>query len=96
MVDEAENSRLLAMLGTLYLPLSLAAGILSMDGELAAGSTHFWTFFVAAILLLAELLILAFILRLQIGILNVKRKQRRAKPQRELKLKVNNLRVAEV
>jgi len=47
-VEEAESARVLALLGTVYLPLSLTAGILSMGGSFAPGQGHFWIFFAVA------------------------------------------------
>ncbi|KAE9971449.1 hypothetical protein EG328_005554 [Venturia inaequalis] len=73
-VDEAQNSGLLAMLGVIYLPFSLAAGILSMGGDFAAGADHFWIFFALAIPMLAMSLVLAFTPRLQTGLAKLWRK----------------------
>ena len=39
---------MLALLGTVYLPLSLTAGILSMGGSFTPGQGQFWIFFVVA------------------------------------------------
>jgi Mg2+ and Co2+ transporter CorA len=47
-VEEAESARVLALLGTVYLPLSLTAGILSMSAAFAPGQGQFWIFFVVA------------------------------------------------
>jgi hypothetical protein len=47
-VEEAESARVLALLGTVYLPLSLAAGILSMGGDFTPGRRQFWIFFAVA------------------------------------------------
>ncbi|KAH7109048.1 hypothetical protein B0J11DRAFT_545267 [Dendryphion nanum] len=69
-VDEAENARLLAILGTVYLPFSLAAGILSMGGEFAPGNGKFWIYFPIAASLLLFSLVPAFAPRLQITISN--------------------------
>lgn len=44
-VEAAESARNLALLGTVYLPLSLTAGILSMGGSFTPGEGHFWVFF---------------------------------------------------
>lgn len=84
-VDEAQNSGLLAMLGVIYLPFSLAAGILSMGGEFAAGADHFWIFFALAIPMLAMSLVLAFTPRLQTGMAKLWRKwnKRNAEKTRE-------------
>jgi hypothetical protein len=47
-VEEAESARVLALLGTVYLPLSLTAGVLSMGGSFMPGQGQFWIFFVVA------------------------------------------------
>jgi hypothetical protein len=47
-VEEAESARVLALLGTVYLPLSLTAGILSMSGAFTPGQGQFWIFFAVA------------------------------------------------
>jgi hypothetical protein len=47
-VEEAESARVLALLGTVYLPLSLTAGILSIGGSFTPGQGQFWIFFVVA------------------------------------------------
>jgi Mg2+ and Co2+ transporter CorA len=47
-VEEGESARVLALLGTVYLPLSLTAGILSMGGSFTPGQGHFWIFFAVA------------------------------------------------
>ncbi|TID18844.1 hypothetical protein E6O75_ATG05965 [Venturia nashicola] len=62
-LDEAESSRLLATLGVLYLPSSLAAGILRMSQDFVAGSKRFWIFVAVEFPLLAVLLVLAGLLR---------------------------------
>jgi Mg2+ and Co2+ transporter CorA len=51
-VEEAESARVLALLGTVYLPLSLTAGILSMGRTFTPGQGQFWIFFVIAGLLM--------------------------------------------
>lgn len=51
-VEEAESARILALLGTIYLPLSLTVGILSMGGTFTPGQGQFWIFFVVAVPLL--------------------------------------------
>jgi hypothetical protein len=40
-VEEAESARVLALLGTLYLPLSLTAGLPSMRGSFTPGQSQF-------------------------------------------------------
>jgi Mg2+ and Co2+ transporter CorA len=47
-VEEAESARIIALLGTFYLPLSLTAGILSMGGNFIPGAGKFWVFPVVA------------------------------------------------
>lgn len=47
-VEEAESARILALLGTVYLPLSLTAGVLSMGGTFLPGQSQFWIFFAVA------------------------------------------------
>ncbi|PMD41160.1 hypothetical protein L207DRAFT_527819 [Hyaloscypha variabilis F] len=47
-VEEAESARVLALLGTVYLPLSLTAGLLSMSGSFTPGQSQFWIFFAVA------------------------------------------------
>ena len=39
-------------LGTVYLPLSFTAGILSMGGNISPGQSHFWIYFVISLALL--------------------------------------------
>ncbi|RDW65615.1 hypothetical protein BP5796_10307 [Coleophoma crateriformis] len=48
-LEEAESARTLAILGTVYLPLSLAAGVLSMGGDFIPGKAYFWVFFAVAL-----------------------------------------------
>lgn len=48
-VEEAESARIIAILGTFYLPLSLTAGILSMGGNFIPGAGQFWVFPVVAV-----------------------------------------------
>lgn len=55
-VQEAESARVLALLGTVYLPLSLTAGILSMGGSFTPGQSQFWVFFAVA----GPLMVLSF------------------------------------
>ena len=44
-IEEARNSRLLATLGTVFLPLSLVASVLSMGGDFLPGNGRFWIYF---------------------------------------------------
>ncbi|QDS77325.1 hypothetical protein FKW77_004877 [Venturia effusa] len=88
-LDEAENARLLATLGVIYLPFSLAAGILSMNDEFAAGSKHFWTFFAVAFPLLAASLVLAGMPRWQRTISNAWRGREDKLKDRKRKEKKN-------
>lgn len=83
--DEAQNSGLLAILGVIYLPFSLAAGILSMSGNFAAGADHFWVFFALAIPILVMSLVLAFTPRLQAGMANLWRKWNKKNAERARK-----------
>ncbi|KFY82568.1 hypothetical protein V500_10459 [Pseudogymnoascus sp. VKM F-4518 (FW-2643)] len=48
-VEEAESARIIAILGTIYLPISLTAGILSMGGNFIPGAGKFWVFPVVAV-----------------------------------------------
>jgi hypothetical protein len=59
-VEEAKSTRTLAILGTIYLPLSLMAGILSMSGEFIPGGARFWVYFVLALPLLFITLLVSF------------------------------------
>ncbi|RDW59922.1 hypothetical protein BP6252_13009 [Coleophoma cylindrospora] len=56
-LEEAGSARTLAILGTVYLPLSLAAGILSMGGDFIPGKAYFWVFFAVAL----PLMVLSFL-----------------------------------
>lgn len=55
-VEEAESARILAVLGTVYLPLSLTAGVLSMGGAFIPGESQFWIFFAVSV----PLMVLSF------------------------------------
>ncbi|KFX93732.1 hypothetical protein V490_04723 [Pseudogymnoascus sp. VKM F-3557] len=61
-VEEAESTRIIALLGTFYLPLSLTAGILSMGGNFIPGAGQFWVFPVVAVpLTLLSFLLVAWV-----------------------------------
>lgn len=61
-VEEAESTRIIALLGTFYLPLSLTAGILSMGGNFIPGAGKFWVFPVVAVpLTLLSFLLVAWV-----------------------------------
>lgn len=64
-LEEAESARILAILGTVYLPLSLTAGILSMAGDFVPGKLYFWVFFAVA----APLMFLSFLAMMGFGAL---------------------------
>ncbi|KIN08852.1 hypothetical protein OIDMADRAFT_141113 [Oidiodendron maius Zn] len=59
-LDEARNSRLLAVLGTIFLPLSLTSSILSMGGDFLPGNRKFWIYFAVSLPLLVLGLLFSF------------------------------------
>ena len=48
-LQEAKNVKTLTFLGMLFLPLSLASGLLSMSGEYSPGGSLFWIYWAIAI-----------------------------------------------
>jgi Mg2+ and Co2+ transporter CorA len=48
-IEEARATRLLAILGTVFIPLSLVASILSMGGDFLPGNSQFWVYFVMSL-----------------------------------------------
>lgn len=59
-LGEAKNTRLLTILGTIFLPLSLVASILSMGGDFLPGQPQFWVYFSISLPLLLMALVFAF------------------------------------
>jgi Mg2+ and Co2+ transporter CorA len=59
-LDEARNSRLLAVLGTIFLPLSLTSSILSMGGDFLPGNRKLWVYFAVSLPLLVLGLVFSF------------------------------------
>jgi hypothetical protein len=59
-IEEARNSRLLATLGTVFLPLSLVASVLSMGGDFLPGNGRFWVYFALSLPLLLVSLLIVF------------------------------------
>ena len=60
-LQEARDARSIAILATVYLPLSVTAGILSMGGDFILGKPKFWIFFVISLpILLISLTTLFF------------------------------------
>ena len=59
-LDEARNSRLLAVLGTIFLPLSLTSSILSMGDDFLPGNRKFWVYFAVSLPLLVLGLVFSF------------------------------------
>ncbi|KAF4632990.1 hypothetical protein G7Y89_g5140 [Cudoniella acicularis] len=57
-LDEAEATKTLQQLGTVYLPLSLVASILSMGNQFSPGQSLFWVYFVIAFPLMAIIYVL--------------------------------------
>jgi hypothetical protein len=64
--NEARSVDFLTSLATIFVPISLVAGILSMGGDFAAGQDKFWVFWVVAVplILLGVVLIFTGFLRL--------------------------------
>ena len=58
---QAIRVRHLTILATIFIPVSLIAGIFSMGGKFAAGSSMFWVFWVVSILFVAILLLFIFL-----------------------------------
>jgi hypothetical protein len=48
-LHEARSVKILTLLGMLFLPLTFASGILSMNGDFLPGSSLFWVYFAIAI-----------------------------------------------
>ena len=59
-IEEARATRLLAILGTVFIPLSLVASILSMGGDFLPGESQFWVYFVVSLPLLVLSLVIVF------------------------------------
>ena len=59
-IDEAQATRLLAILGTIFLPLSLVASILSMSSDFLPGNRRFWVYIAVSLPLLLSSLLIAF------------------------------------
>src|SRR5205809_2310785 len=59
-LEEAQSARLLTILGTIFLPLSLSSGVLSMGGDFLPGKPHFWIYFVISVPLVLAALSIAF------------------------------------
>lgn len=59
-ISEAQAARLLAVLGTIFLPLSLVASILSMSSDFLPGRPQFWVYIAVSLPLLLLCLFIAF------------------------------------
>ena len=59
-IDEAQVTRLLAVLGIIFLPLSLVASVLSMSSDFLPGHPWFWIYIVVSLPLLLFSLFIAF------------------------------------
>lgn len=66
-LQEAKNVKTLTFLGMLFLPLSLASGLLSMNGDYLPGGPQFWIYFAIAIPLILCVYGVVFLVKIGYG-----------------------------
>ena len=67
-LQEAKSVKTLTFLGMLFLPLSLASGLLSMSGDYSPGASQFWIYFAIAIPLILCVFGVVFLVKMGYGI----------------------------
>ena len=67
-LHEAKSVKTLTFLGMLFLPLSLASGLLSMSGDYSPGGSQFWIYFAIAIPLILCVFGVVFLIRMGYGV----------------------------
>ena len=67
-LHEAKSVKTLTFLGMLFLPLSLASGLLSMSGDYSPGGSQFWIYFAIAIPLILCVFGAVFLVKMGYGV----------------------------
>ena len=67
-LQEAKSVKTLTFLGMLFLPLSLASGLLSMSGDYSPGGSLFWIYFAIAIPLILCVFGVVFLVKMGYGV----------------------------
>ena len=67
-LHEAKSVKILTLLGMLFLPLSFASGILSMNGDFLPGASLFWIYFAIAVPLIVFVFGVAFLVNMGYGV----------------------------
>ena len=67
-LHEAKSVKTLTFLGMLFLPLSLASGLLSMSGDYLPGASQFWIYFAIAIPLILCVFGVVFLVKMGYGV----------------------------
>ena len=67
-LQEAKSVKTLTFLGMLFLPLSLASGLLSMSGDYSPGGSQFWIYFAIAIPLILGVFGVVFLVKMGYGV----------------------------
>ena len=67
-LQEAKSVKTLTFLGMLFLPLSLASGLLSMGGDYLPGGSQFWIYFAIAIPMILCVFGVVFLVKMGYGV----------------------------
>ncbi len=67
-LHEAKSVKTLTFLGMLFLPLTLASGLLGMSGDYLPGESQFWVYFVIAIPLILGVFGVVFLVKMGYGV----------------------------